>query len=636
MVDAREKKLKKVAVTEEDVCTLLQRYTATTVLALLREVAQFPVVKIDWQALVENSKTGIKTARECQMLWRHLAYRKPLIESVDPEDQPMDDDSDLEYELEACPPVSDEAAIEASNCVKVLASGLANESGVPNSSTAEGRTLNVPSSNVPSENLQAAGTFGEGLDANGLPINRKRRKPWSEEEDQELITAVQKFGEGSWAAILKAEFKGNRSANQLAQRWSVIRKRQGSLNIGGTKIAIPQLTEAQLATRHALDMAFKDISTGCGTVGNETTGTKTPKTIAPKSELPVSGATVPPSKQHPSPLTSTSALKSAPLASTPKSRPQKKAAQPNISADSIHAAAVAAGARIASPSDAASLFMAVQSKNAVHIRGGSSLIKTSAAKSSSPLPPNVHFIRTGLASTSTSTATASLSAGQQAKGSSVLSPPVPPAAVVSQPPVPPAAVSPVPPAAVVSQPPVPPAAVSQPPVPAKTTSAAGMERINAAQQMENRTSTVVKVQSSDTKPATRLQEDKNPSLPQCLPKTQLDKCQATTSDADVVSVGKQIADVGSSQCETIKTVARNEQKDDGCKQVSDNAVVKIVNENLSVVVQTLQSTTVPTTGVDGVAENVNGTHEDPTTEVDGVAEKMNDSRNIKISNQTRL
>lgn len=99
----------------------------------------------------------------------------------------------------------------------MLASGLANESGVPNSSTAEGRTLNVPSSNVPSENLQAAGTFGEGLDANGLPINRKRRKPWSEEEDQELITAVQKFGEGSWAAILKAEFKGNRSANQLAQ-----------------------------------------------------------------------------------------------------------------------------------------------------------------------------------------------------------------------------------------------------------------------------------------------------------------------------------------------------------------------------------------------------------------------------------
>lgn len=31
----------------------------------------------------------------------------------------QDDDSDLEYELEACPPVSDEAAIEASNCVKV-------------------------------------------------------------------------------------------------------------------------------------------------------------------------------------------------------------------------------------------------------------------------------------------------------------------------------------------------------------------------------------------------------------------------------------------------------------------------------------------------------------------------------------
>lgn len=31
----------------------------------------------------------------------------------------QDDDSDLECELEACPPVINEAAIEASNCVKV-------------------------------------------------------------------------------------------------------------------------------------------------------------------------------------------------------------------------------------------------------------------------------------------------------------------------------------------------------------------------------------------------------------------------------------------------------------------------------------------------------------------------------------
>ncbi|XP_056697408.1 uncharacterized protein [Spinacia oleracea] len=104
-----------------------------------------------------------------------------------------------------------------------------------------------------------------------------------------------------------------------------------------------------------------------------------------------------------------------------------------------------------------------------------------------------------------------------------------------------------------------------------------------------------------------------------------------------------MADVGSSRCETNKTVAKNEQKVDACKQVSENAVVKIVNENPSVGVQTLQSTSgshgtreVPTTGVDGVAENANGRHEDPTAEVDGVAEKINDSREIKISNQTRL
>lgn len=586
MVDAGEKKLKKVAVTEEDVCTLLQRYSASTVLALLREVAQFPEVKIDWQALVKKTKTGIRTAREYQMLWRHLAYRKPLIESVDPEDQPLDDDSDLECELEACPPVSNEAMMEASNCVKVLASGLANESSIPNSSSVEGGALHVNMSNISSENPQAAVIFGEGLDVNGSAINRKRRKPWSEEEDLELITAVQKFGEGSWAAIIKGEFKGNRNATQLAQRWNIIRKKQGTLNIGGAKIVSPQLTEAQLATRHALDMAFKDkLTTGSGTAGNESAGTTTPRISASKTDLPVSGAAVPLSQPQSTSVTcTTSSAKQAPVASMPKARPQKKAAQSSVSADSIQAAAVAAGARIASPSDAASLFKAVQSKNTVHIRGGGSLIKTSAAGSSSPLPPNVHFIRTGLAPTpAVSAGTATFV--QPAKGSAI-------------------------------RPSVAPAAVSQLPK-ARTTSVVAMDRINAAQKKENRT-VGGNVQCSDAKSTTGVHED-NASLSQCLPKASLDKCRATSLGADV-TLGKQIADANA-QCAMNRTIADNELKDDACKQVIENPVPMINNEK----------------SVQSSISSVNGTHEITTTLVNGGAEKMEVSSEgmvgVKVSGQ---
>lgn len=64
-------------------------------------------------------------------------------------------------------------------------------------------------------------TSAEVFDANGsasgnLPP-RKKRKPWSAAEDQELIAAVQKCGEGNWANILKGDFKGDRTASQLSQ-----------------------------------------------------------------------------------------------------------------------------------------------------------------------------------------------------------------------------------------------------------------------------------------------------------------------------------------------------------------------------------------------------------------------------------
>ncbi|WRX30136.1 hypothetical protein QQP08_022623 [Theobroma cacao] len=85
----KTKKQKKGSVSEEDISSLLQRYTATTVLALLQEVAQFPGVKLNWNALVKKTSTGISNAREYQMLWRHLAYRDVLLEKLEDGAEPL-------------------------------------------------------------------------------------------------------------------------------------------------------------------------------------------------------------------------------------------------------------------------------------------------------------------------------------------------------------------------------------------------------------------------------------------------------------------------------------------------------------------------------------------------------------------
>uniref|UniRef100_A0A2P2JP55 Uncharacterized protein n=1 Tax=Rhizophora mucronata TaxID=61149 RepID=A0A2P2JP55_RHIMU len=82
-MSGKTKKNKKGIVSEEDISTLLQRYTATTVLTLLQEVAQFEGTKVDWNALVKKSKTGISNPREYQMLWRHLAYRHSLLDNLE-------------------------------------------------------------------------------------------------------------------------------------------------------------------------------------------------------------------------------------------------------------------------------------------------------------------------------------------------------------------------------------------------------------------------------------------------------------------------------------------------------------------------------------------------------------------------
>ncbi|CAH9053204.1 unnamed protein product [Cuscuta europaea] len=424
MIDKSNKR-KKCFVSEEDTSTLLERYTATSVLALLQEVAQVPDVKIDWNALVKKTTTGITNAREYQLLWRHLAYRHGLVDRLDDSALPLDDDSDLEYELEASPAVTSEASAEAAACVKVfIASGMPSESCLSNGTTVEAPlTISIPiaqacsrnPSDISCQSISMQGTniiipvsvqvqplpnvtTAEGLDTNGslntnLPPRRKR-KPWSEAEDLELIAAVQKCGEGNWANILKGDFKGDRTASQLSQRWAIIRKRQGT-TVGNNS---SQLSEAQLAARRAmslaLDMPIGDsLKAACSiSSGSNAANGKHPAAAANGKPPAATANGKPPAQQEPAIV-----AQKPGMVVIQKPRVLSKPTTP--SPDSmVKAAAVAAGARIATPSDAASLLKAAQSKNAVRIMpsgGGTQLVKPSGPNA---LPSNVHFIRTGLLS----------------------------------------------------------------------------------------------------------------------------------------------------------------------------------------------------------------------------------------------
>ncbi|KAM4069259.1 hypothetical protein ACJW30_12G077000 [Castanea mollissima] len=437
----KTKKQKKSFISEDGISSLLQRYSAATVLALLQEVTHSAEVNMDWNALVKNTSTGISDAREYQMLWRHLAYHHSLLHKFDHGALPLDDDSDLESEVEAFPPVSCESSTEAAACVKVLiASGLPSDTSLPTSSIVEAPlTINIPSGSSsrvsPSENSEAtcsmqgmnitvpvsvqkqplpsAAAPHEVLDANGsangsIPLRRKR-KPWSEDEDLELIAAVQKCGEGNWANILRGDFKGNRTATQLSQRWAIIRKRRGKLNVG-TNPSGSQLSEERRAAHHAISLALMPVKSltaarpaGTSTTSNSVLPTTTAEAVKiGSSSLQAKGQ----SQQGPVPK------KSSPvgsLGSTEKSRvsAKKPLTKPGICSDSaLRETAVAAGARIASPSDVASFIKATQAKNAVHIK------PTGVSSTKLPMPrgvstqietqTNVRYVGTGLEAASSS------------------------------------------------------------------------------------------------------------------------------------------------------------------------------------------------------------------------------------------
>lgn len=414
-------------ISEEDISSLLQRYSATEVLALLQEVAQYSDAKLDWDALVQKTTTGISNAREYQMLWRHLAYRDSLTETQDGA-LPLDDDSDLEYELEAFPHVSTEASSEAAACVKVLiASGLPCDCNLPNSSTVEAPlTINIPndpSFRSTSEHSQTsrsmrgvnitvpvsvqkqplpATTANEGLDANGsvsgtgsLPPRRKR-KPWSEAEDLELIAAVEKCGEGNWANILKGDFKSDRTASQLSQRWAIIRKRRNNLNAGANHAGAHR-TESQLAATHAANHAMslalagppaKNL-TAVGTASSVASRNSAQPTSIAKAQI-VDSNTLQAQDQPPHGTipTKPSLVRPSNAASKPRISAKKTLVNPNPCSDSAApTATLATGMKIARPSDAASLLKPAPGKNIIHIKSSGGL----SVKSSLPTNTSTHM-----------------------------------------------------------------------------------------------------------------------------------------------------------------------------------------------------------------------------------------------------
>lgn len=348
------------------------------------------------------------------MLWRHLAYRDTLEEKIDESAVPMDDDSDIEFELEAYPPVSSDASTEAMACVKVLIASGSLVDGNSSSAVEAPLSIRIPSgwsSNSASEKLQLQETNTiipvlvskqpiylptvgsvEGLDAmeaagGNMPLRRKR-KPWSKEEDEELIAAVQRNGEGNWANILKGEFKGDRTPSQLSQRWAIIKKQKKSSNVGVSSLTA-DFSAVRKAFNMALDMPMVDSKSGGSNPCSLTAPTNSSRPITGESSL---------SQHH--------RQESEPATSS-KSRimnPVKPSTAPTLSPDAmVKAAAFAAGARIATPSDAATLLKAAQSKKAVHIiPSGPNPIKSNPIKSSGPsnlnlLPPNVHFLSRGMA-----------------------------------------------------------------------------------------------------------------------------------------------------------------------------------------------------------------------------------------------
>lgn len=456
---AEKKRKKKGIINEDTTYQLLQKYSATTIITLLQEVSQFADVKIDWKAIAKTSATGISNPREYQLLWRRLAYCEPLLDNIDGT-EPADDESDLEFDLEAEPAMSAEVSAQAAASAKVLmASSLLSNSGSTKESAGKGRltqeryngqaSCSTPDKEQPArfaygksttpvtlhKQAVSTGTFAEGSDGNEAAdstlATKKKRKLWTEEEDKELIAAVQKYGEGNWVNILKGDFKHDRTASQLSQRWSILKKRPSNSNPGGaSNSSNTTQSEAMLAVREAVSSALKmpmarsllATHTGASVSMTQSNNAKISSTISEASPAttvspPQASNSIPTVNQAPSQKGALTPQNNSQTTAKSKAAPKKPPVGPN---PLIQAAAFAAGGRIVAPSTAATLLKAAQSKNVHIMNGGARLMPSNKGRPQ----PNYRHTRPFVMllppppGNSSSTSNGAKAGGQQAQGSS--------------------------------------------------------------------------------------------------------------------------------------------------------------------------------------------------------------------------
>ncbi|XP_073288047.1 uncharacterized protein [Primulina huaijiensis] len=330
---------KKGSITEEDAAALLERYSVETLLTLLQEVERVAGDKMDWDELVKNTATGISCAREYQMLWRHLAYGNMLEDQIDSDAEPMDDDSDLEFDMKASPAATNEESALAEACVKVLIASGSNNSNPPDDSTIDAPlTINVRSSKAPPASSDSS-LLADAIQGTNVTIpvsvqkstgglTPSRRRDWSKEEDMKLTASVQKYGEPDWANIAEGDFENGRSASELSKRWTELTKKLDSSNAGSSS----QLSEPKLAAAHGSLPMDNTLN-----VANE------------------------------------------------------------INTDSAKAAAIAAGAHMGASAEGSSLNDAARSQNVVRLKAAAGYVMRKYRARKYQLPSNVRSIRRGLA-----------------------------------------------------------------------------------------------------------------------------------------------------------------------------------------------------------------------------------------------
>ncbi|XP_024383369.1 uncharacterized protein [Physcomitrium patens] len=245
----------KLPFADTDLAPLVKRYSASTIVTMLREIARCKSPKLDWVMLCKSTVTGITNPKEYQAVWRSLAYRAELEDSFEDNEAPLDDDSDLDVELDPVPTVSAAVAESISSFVKTdlqqhehdeLMEHNAGQAGVGHQA-ADNAVVNKQ---------QCAATHGESAAILSCSTStkaaypaavmnqsdaRKRRRLWTPEEDLALIAAVDKYGEGNWTTVLKNHYDFDRSASQLSQRWALIRKRrevQEKAGYGGSGVSL--------------------------------------------------------------------------------------------------------------------------------------------------------------------------------------------------------------------------------------------------------------------------------------------------------------------------------------------------------------------------------------------------------------